>query len=67
MKSFKVIYDENGEFENIPKDPDKRLEEIISLKNSGFTHVEDIWLTYYTGETYTPVDVYINTLIDNLP
>jgi hypothetical protein len=65
MKSFKVVY-ENDETKNIPNNPNEKLEKIISLKNNGFTHVEDIWLTYYTGETYTPIDVYISELIDNL-
>ena len=56
---FQVQYDQDDQNINLPDDVQDRVNELIELKNQGYTHVKDKWMELHTGEQLTPIDTYI--------
>ena len=58
-KVFRVEYDFDDQLVNIPDDLTKRINKLQELKSQGYTHIEDEWMTLYTGESLTLIETYI--------
>ena len=56
---FQVKYDQDNQNTNLPHDIQQRVNKLKGLKRQGYTHVNDKWMTYYTGVTATPINTYI--------
>ena len=56
---FHVHYDQDDQNTNLPHDVKQRVNKLKELKRSGYTHVQDKWMTLYTGEQLTPINTYI--------
>tara|TARA_B100000035_G_scaffold43381_1_gene32391 strand:- start:635 stop:832 length:198 start_codon:yes stop_codon:yes gene_type:complete len=56
---FQVKYDQDDQNINLPHDVQQRVNKLKELKRQGYTHVNDKWMTYYTGVTATPINTYI--------
>lgn len=56
---FHVIYDQNDQNVNLPHDVQDRVKKLKELKNQGYTHIKDKWLTAYTGLALAFIDDYI--------
>ena len=56
---FHVLYDQDDQNVNLPHDVQERVNKLIELKQQGYTHIKDKWLTAYTGLEYALIDDYI--------
>ena len=56
---FHVHYDQDDQNTNLPHDVKQRVNKLKELKRSGYTHVQDKWMTLHTGEQLTPINTYI--------
>ena len=56
---FHVLYDQDDQNANLPHDVQDRVNKLIELKQQGYTHIKDKWLTAYTGLTLALIDDYI--------
>ena len=56
---FHVHYDQDDQNTNLPHDVKQRVSKLKELKRSGYTHIQDKWMTLYTGEQFTPINTYI--------
>ena len=56
---FYVHYDQNDQNTNLPHDIQQRVNYLRNLKSQGYTHIQDKWMTLYTGEQLTPINTYI--------
>ena len=56
---FHVLYDQDDQNVNLPHDVQDRVNKLIELKQQGYTHIKDKWLTAYTGLALARIDDYI--------
>ena len=57
---FHVLYDQDDQYRlNLPNDVQERVNKLIELKQQGYTHIKDKWLTAYTGLALAFIDDYI--------
>ena len=56
---FHVLDDQDDQNTNLPHDIQDRVNELIELKQQGYTHIKDKWLTAYTGLALALIDDYI--------
>ena len=59
MKIFHVNYSDDDQLLNLPNNVEDRIKSLEELLSRGYTHVEDEYMTMYTGKQYTPISVYI--------
>ena len=58
-KVFQVLYDSDEIYINLPHDLEQRVEKLNELKQKGYTHIKDKWMTLYTGKSLTSINTYI--------
>ena len=56
---FPVHYDQDDQIINLPEDIQLRVNKLVDLKNKGYTHIDDKWMTMYTGSALITIDSYI--------
>ena len=63
---FHVIYDQDDQHTNLPHDVQERVNKLRKLKQQGYTHIKDKWLTAYTGLAIAFIDDYITETVSYL-